>query len=324
MESRPADKTHIDLALGVPERDLTPAECWAVWQEAYARVETPSAALHNYRVIAAWRITRKVAMRLGLVRKDQPLSEIEPVDWTRPDPDSVTPDGDRAGRDVWEWGLGHLLSVEGGLALVPPEGARGRERFAALVAKVAQMLHLERGSKLQPNLGHYGLDGMTDPALVGTVWPSRGDILAFEESLVDQVAGMVLKWSKQKVIGHLKELLGLDSQTAHAVVDMSIGEAKRYVHNDVDVKRALMEGRLEDYIERARDAGDLNNEMKGLKMLATVGGLTRTEPESGLDAIVGAIAKVAQARAALPAPDAPRVIVNTPGTTPRAPLKEDP
>ena len=65
----------------------------------------------------------------------------------------------------------------------------------------------------------------------------------------------------------------------------------------------MMVMRIESYISRARAAMDLDSESKGLKMLAAVQGLTRTDPKGRLDEIIEVIAAMSGASPhAAPAP----------------------
>ncbi len=84
---------------------------------------------------------------------------------------------------------------------------------------------------------------------------------------------------------------------------MSIEAARTGYSADVEENRYLMEERLSDVANRAREAGSIGDELKTLKVLAMVQGLTKTAPESTLSELVKVIdAVVAET-------DAPRIEV---------------
>src|SRR5690606_16679506 len=73
--------------------------------------------------------------------------------------------------------------------------------------------------------------------------------------------------------------LGLTRQEATDLAAMAEALAAEDVNMDREVQKALMAQRLERFVDRARRAGDMSNEIKGLKQYCTVMGLVR--PLSG-------------------------------------------
>ena len=285
-----------ELQLGQPDRHLNTKECFEVWQKAYGEGLLASHEMRGYRTVVAWRITRALGFRQGRMHLDERLHSAfpEPNDWKTP-----LAAGSPSARNLKhpaDWSIPDLLSRAGGLALTPTAIAGHNTRFAAVVQALAESMWVQRGSTKIPRLGYYGLHGLTHPDTVGEHWPSSGEILAFEEQLVDQVKGFVLKWSRRKVQAHLKDLLDLTTKEAGGLMRMATEEAKAEATEDIDVKRFLMEGRLLDYIDRTQEDADPANEMKGLKMLSMVQGLTRIEPENPMEAFIGAIARVSSER----------------------------
>lgn len=247
-------------ALGRDLIPLTPEEALAALGRAYhSETEFGMEAARGYRIIVAWRLTRAMMMKDGLLDMDERLSEMDLDDYPTP---QVTAE---------------------------------REAFVSRVVKVADSLRISQGSRSNPHLGYYGLKGLTKESTVVDAWPSRPELLNFEDSLIEQLKTLCLRQSKLKTRDHIRQLLGLQIKEAGALIRLAVHEAQSQECDDLETKRFIAEGWLTDYIERAKENGDLNSEMKGLKELAKVQGLTRVEPENQLDVMVQAIASVAAA-----------------------------
>lgn len=179
--------------------------------------------------------------------------------------------------------------------LQPPFPPVDAEQFHSLV----NQLQVEAGSPTNPLLGYYGLKDILES------WPTQEEILYFENLVLGRALEWCLKSSKGKTVKHLRELLGLHAREAQQLVKLAVERGMQTDRDDLDTKRYLTEGQVIDYIERAREAGDMNSEMKGMKLLAQVSGLTKTEPESQMDEMVRGISIVANTISAHRPPDDP-------------------
>jgi hypothetical protein len=223
---------------------------------------------------------------------DQRLADLDEDEWTRPTLSStMAPTKALANRErIAEWGTRDLLTRDSGVALAPrPSTAK---RHAALVSRLAESMWLQRGSKTFPSLGHYGLHGLTHPTTILRYWPTRSEILAFEDKVVDQIQGLVMKWSRRRIQTHLREMFDLSLREIGGLIALATEEAKIEATTDIETTRAVMVGRCEDYIDRMREAGDSNNEMKGIKVMCAIHGLHKVDAESATEALIGVIAKV--------------------------------
>lgn len=239
---------------------MKPKQHWDLWQRVYGSgSDLGMEAAHGYRIIVAWRLTRAMMLEDGLLAMDERLSEMDLDD------------------------------------LPTPQMTATREDFCDRVVVMARKIRVQSGTKSQPHLGYYGLKGLTHASTVCDYWPGRPELLFFEDSLVEQLKTLCLRQSKKKSREQIRDLLGLQIKEAGALIKLAIAEAQMHENDDLETKRFLAENWLVDYIERSKDCGDLNSEMKGLKELAKVQGLTRVEPENQMDIMVQAIASVAAA-----------------------------
>ncbi|MEE8494663.1 MAG: hypothetical protein V3S25_11520 [Nitrospirales bacterium] len=258
-----SEGTDFDLFVDALGQDLTPMkpkQTWDLWQRVYTSTsDIGMEDSRGYRIIVAWRLTRAMMIEDKMLDMDERLNEMDFEDYPTP-----------------------AVAAE-------------REDFCLRVLHLGNQMKIYNGSKQNPHLGYYGMQGITRPDMVVDYWPSRPELLFFEDALVEQLKTLILRQSKGKTKTQMRELLGLQIKEAGALIKLSLDEAQMQCDDDLETKRFIAEGWLIDYIERSRECMDLNSEMKGLKELAKVQGLTRVEPENQMDIMVQAIAGVAAA-----------------------------
>ena len=278
------------LELGQPDRRLTPKESLDTWAQAFGAGVLAPHQMKGYRTVIGWRITRAIAYKKGALHMDQRLNELSSDEWEVPTREGTPTKENRLNPVIADWGTRDLLSKNAGVALVPrPDTA---EQHATLVSRLAESMWLQRGSKTFPSLGHYGLHGLTHPSTILSYWPAQSEILAFEDKIVDQIQGLVMKWSRRRIQAHLREMFDLSMKEIGGLVALATEEARISASQDIETTRAVMIGRCEDYIDRMRECGDSNNEMKGIKVLCVVQGLNQNNREDTEEALIGVIAKV--------------------------------
>lgn len=308
------------LELGQPDRNLNPKECLESWGKTFGAGELEPYQMRGYRTVVGWRVTRAIAFKQGRLHLDQRLSDAvdSDQDWATPIK-AEAPTASRSFRPE-DWGLKDLLARSKGVALVPLK--QTAKQHACLVAKLAEVMWLQRGSKDFPRLGYYGLHGLTHESTIMEFWPARAEILAFEDKVIDQIQGLVLKWSRRKIQAHLRDMFDLTIKEIGGLMALATQEAKAEAYEDIETIRHVMVGRTEDYIDRMRECADSANEMKGLKVLCAIHGLHKTEPENTAEMLIGVIAKVASDNAAASA--SPMRITATPLTDADDNLDPDP
>lgn len=279
------------LDLGQPDRRLTPKEALDTWTQVFGEGVLAPHQMRGYRTVVGWRITRAIGFHSGRLHLDQRLSELDVSQWETPGTNVTPTIHNKSVTDMACWGTRDLLARNGGLALLPtPHTA---EQHARAVANLAETMWLQRGSKQFPYLGHYGLHGLTHEETIMDYWPSRPEILAFEDKVIDQIQGLVMKWSRRRIQAHLRDMFDLTPKEIGGLVALATEEARIEASQDIETSRAVMVGRVEDYIDRMRESADSANEMKGIKVLCAIHGLHKTNPEDTAEALIGVIAKVA-------------------------------
>jgi hypothetical protein len=287
------------LELGQPDRLLNPKERLAAWDTVFGAGELAPHQMRGYRTVLGWRMTRAIAFKQGRLHLDQRLAHaIDDDEWMTP-VKTGAPTRLLSHR-VEDWHTRDLLARNEGVSLTPSTNTAAQH--ACLVTRLADSMWLQRGSKQFPRLGYYGLHGLTHPNTLVEFWPTRAEVLAFEDKLVDQIQGLVLKWSRRKIQSHLRDMFDLTIKEIGGLIALATQEAKDEAYQDIETTRAVMVGKVEDYIDRMRECADSSNEMKGIKVLCAIHGLHKTDPENTAEMLIGVIAKVASDNSATTSP----------------------
>jgi len=163
-----------------------------------------------------------------------------------------------------------------GLPLLPP---RHDELALGRWCRAASLIASDLGIEQTPT-GLLGLHGLLDPALAEQCDVSSGNVIAFEELIVNSAMNIMLDVGERACIKHFRAAYGFSRKECIGIIRVAKVNAMERSAASIEEKRAMQELRLEDIIGRAKEDLDKDTEMKGIKELARVQGLTRTEPEN--------------------------------------------
>lgn len=142
--------------------------------------------------------------------------------------------------------------------------------YCRALQQVARDLHIIDGSPLEPDYGLQGMQGLADPRFVRLIFPTRTQICTFELLLTERCCNMIVQKNVPKARNALREEFGLTTIEVEQVMAMARRFAESLLDTNTKGNRAMIALRLEDYIQRSKDSLDLNNEIKGLKLLSIV------------------------------------------------------
>lgn len=232
------------------------------------------------RIMVMWRLARTTAMVKGLVGEDETLdagTELDPCPWTNPFKPHISPSQGAALRRAQIAQLGRIHSEGKGLPLLPPrsdaDGALTRWCNAAAI--VAADLGVERSRE-----GLLGLQGILDPQQCARCDVRAREVIAFEELAIHQALQLLLDAGERACIKHFREKYGFSLKEAKGLIRLVKATAVEAAAASTEEKRALAEMRLEDQLGRYKESMDMDGELKTIKELARIQGLTRTEPEN--------------------------------------------
>lgn len=152
------------------------------------------------------------------------------------------------------------------------------------------------GSQANPMLGRHGLMGLTDPWLTRVAWPSPGQIMAFESSVVEEVLGLIVDHNPTAAARRIRHSFGVSPEEARAVIAQAVYLAGRSTVGGIEESRAIMIMRLEKFIETAKQELNLREQMQALKQLAIVQGLSKESPDEFSDSFRKLVQSTAQER----------------------------
>lgn len=183
---------------------------------------------------------------------------------------------------------------------IKPEYDVAEDRALILYTKAVELvtknLYVEQGSDLDADQGRYGLTGLLDIETIRLAFPTRLQILAWEEMLTEEALDLLVDTSIQRTRKLLKQRYGLQAHEITTVLRLAIRLAQLQTSADPEENRSVMVMRLEDYVRRAREAIDMRSEMHGLKQMSIVQGLGNEDKQDLFANMIDAVRHIASDR----------------------------
>lgn len=168
--------------------------------------------------------------------------------------------------------------------------------YVEMVRAITRRLYVEQGSLADPDGGRFGLIGMLEPEWVRMCFPTRLQIIAWEELLVEETLRYLVQGGEIHARKKLVEQHGLHGRELKTLLRLAYQLANEIVNGDTEDARALMVLRLNAYVQRAQDALDLKAELNGLKTLSVVQGLSAERQDDFLEQMVDAVKSISAER----------------------------
>lgn len=242
---------------------LRGAELRAFWDRVWERETNTLENTLAERSLAAWRLTRQLAIMRGVIQPDDPLEMIEHECVL----DSTEFTSFREVRDGW---LRRLLGS--GVSMVPPDVPADRllpngdvsedydpERDDALVRFTELAVYFGQGClKLdQSDRTRRGFAWFLDPATIRAGWPSVPVLYRFEADMVSKAIDVLVDHGAQPARDEIAARWGLPPGEVEQVCALAkTGMAMRQRFQDRDGNKALALAKLERLEEKALDALD--------------------------------------------------------------------
>jgi len=147
-----------------------------------------------------------------------------------------------------------------------------------------------------PDSGRYATAGLLDPEIMRMAFPSKFQIVATEQFIVEGFLREVSKDGAFKARRKAKATLLMHDHEIDAIHRLAGQYARHLGDMEIDDHRALMAMRLDDFISRAQSNLDLRAELMALKTIAVIQGLSKSEADDTMKDIVDAVKKVSSDR----------------------------
>ena len=172
--------------------------------------------------------------------------------------------------------------------------------YTKIINQIAQEMQIEQGSVNDPDQGRFGMRGLTDVETIREAFPSRFQLEAYEELLVEEALQAMTEFGQARARKILRDRHGLSRREIEGLCKIAKAHIRKQMESDIEEDRAFMVTRLEEFIRRARDTLELRAELAGLKQLTIVLGLARSEMGDAMSDFVSVVTDVAGSRGALP------------------------
>lgn len=213
-----------------------------------------------------------------------------------------------------------------GLALLPPEvpvhylsdtgypkedytleGDHMLCQYVKVLDALAMNIYADQGALGDPDAGRFGLEGVLHYSTVRRVFPSRLQLVMWEEMLIEESLSLLIDKGVTIARRTLYDKYGMQPWETNAMMKMSRVRARQAVEGDVEEDRGVMLLRIESFIERAKSGLDLRAEMAGLKQLSLVLGLAKNHETDVLQDFFDVVRAVGEERKTLESPpEAPK------------------
>ena len=264
-----------DIPRRMPLRDAIELIQWAFAPEPKASPPPPEH--HGKRVLVLWRWARAILSARGLLAEDETIVDCvdrEAVDY---DPwlDPQTPRGARPPRGARTTRLAELAWEDTGFALLPDlaQSADERDRWCRAFRLVGEKMRVP-----EYEVAREGALGMYDPEVAHQHSVTSRQVYDLEFLLLDECRDLLLEHSEQQVMWHFRDTYGLSRGEAIKLIRLTRAVAAESIAASIDEDRALMVMRLNDLAARERQQMNTAGELRVLKELGRVQGLSRTMP----------------------------------------------
>lgn len=295
------------------------------WERAFARPNYTLDDLLPQRTLCAWRITRELIRSNNLLGNDETLDRLPDEAWR--EPIRCLPNALKEFPGLHEAAMlteGYQLRViepsgdedeQPGLALRPPPipyayhdvdgkvfagydpySDRILTPWISTIKAVSNKLMLGVGGLDLPDIDQLGLAQLLSPETTRLAWPSPLQIVALENMMVEETLRLIVSGSMAQTIRELKGDYNLTNPECNDLIRMAKAAAVAATEGDIEEDRSIMIMRLEEFVRRAQESIDLRAELAGLKQLALIMGLSRSDLDNPMQDIIDIISQGSENR----------------------------
>lgn len=191
-----------------------------------------------------------------------------------PLPDQLLPV--KAPDDIWE------LRIQG---VVPEEYSPEMDKplclYCEAMTLLARQMGIEAGAPEEPWAGVYGLAGLLNPGAARLAWPTRDELIMYEEELLLHVFDILHQKSEIETQRYLTQFFGYTRFEAVDTVKMAFAAGGVLYSETAEEQKAVIMKRLDHIANKCSDACDPRAEFGVMKLKAQILGLTtQNEDES--------------------------------------------
>jgi hypothetical protein len=140
---------------------------------------------------------------------------------------------------------------------------------------LAMMLHLHDGTKDEPESGVFGTVGMFSSNSARLLWPTRDELLQYEEELMLRIFDHLCQESVQEVENQIVQKLGYGRLEAVLLAKTALRYGTGVYESDIDMAKVRELKSLEIISDKAKAGDDPRAQIAARKQYQLVAGLTK-------------------------------------------------
>ena len=168
--------------------------------------------------------------------------------------------------------------------------------YIRTMSQLCDRLNIYDGWEKDADGGRLGMIGLLNPELCRVAFPSPLEIVSWESTMIEETIQLLSYRGDIGTDKLIKAYYGLTPQEITGLLAVSKEVLVRRSMFDVEAERAVMIRRLDVIAGFANEAMDHATELKSLKQIALLKGLTTTKPDSENDIFTRAIQSLSNDR----------------------------
>jgi len=166
---------------------------------------------------------------------------------------------------------------------LPPKDQDSIHTWCEAYNELCIFLRIDQGTIDEPQSGIYGTVGLFRPESARMLWPTRDDLLLYEQELMLYVFDMLCTGSGQRAEEKISEQLGYSRPEAVMITKAALRYGTAVYKDDFDLNKIRELKALEVIADRAGDGEDPRAQLAARKQLQLVSGLTRNDATEDMD-----------------------------------------
>lgn len=195
-----------------------------------------------------------------------------------PLPDSAYPV--KAPAELWAWRLSGAAPDT-----YVPQNDKQLCLYCEAMALLSHQMSIDEGSPEEPWAGIYGKAGLFNPGTARLAWPTRDELVLYEEELLLHTFDMISTKSEIGTRKYLMQFFGFSRAEAVDIVKTAIAAGGMLYNETAEDQRSVILKRISSIADKASDSCDPRAELSAIKLQAQLLGLTTSDENDSLSTL---------------------------------------
>ncbi len=180
---------------------------------------------------------------------------------------------------------------------VPPQYEARKDMplilYCEAMTVLSEQVGIYQGAPMEPWSGEYGLAGLLNPTIARVAWPTRDELVMYEEELMLLIYDKLMQMSVRSTEQYMQDYFGYTRFEALDIVKTAKSVGPLLYTESSEVEKALILKQIDSIAEKCDLADDPRAELATIKLKAQLHGLTANEESDNMSelrnaAIMGA------------------------------------